>query len=144
MTKPFTENQEILYYSKGNEVTITGSGLKVKKTNYELNGISGHSLSIISPAREPFIAVMIIGIAIFTCGSLQILPSANFVAITFGTVLFAGGLFGVIRAKEKYAVKITTPTGDKNVVVSQDHEYVSQIVSALNRANFDMKMAHSK
>ena len=144
MNKPSTETQEILYYSKGNEVTITGSGFKVKKAHYQLSGISGHSLSIVSPARIPYVVLMVMGAILFFCGAFNILPSANFLVMALGILLFASGLMGVIMAKEKYAVKITTATGEKNVVVSQDHEYVSQIVSALNRANFDMKLARSK
>jgi hypothetical protein len=144
MNKPSTQTQEILYYSKGNEVMITGSGFKVKKTHYQLSGISGHSLSIISPARVPYVVLLVTGSIIFACGAFNILPSANSLVLALGIVLFTAGLLGAIRAKEKYAVKIITAAGEKNVVVSQDHEYVSQIVSALNRANFDMKIAGAK
>jgi hypothetical protein len=144
MNKPSTEMQEILYYSKGNEVMITGSDFKVKNIHYQLTGITGHSLSIISPARESYVVLMVMGIIIFFCGTFNILSSINFLAMALGIVFLAWGLLGVIRAKEKYAVKIVTAAGEKNVVVSQDHEYVSQIVSALNRANFDMKIANAK
>jgi len=123
---------------------ITGSKLKVKNNLYQLSGISGHSLSIISPAREPFVVLMAMSVIIFSCGAFNTLPSANFLVMISGIVLFVAGLIGAVRAKEKYAVKIVTDQGEKNVVVSEDHEYISQIVSALNRANFDMKLAAKK
>ena len=123
---------------------ITGSKFKVKNTLYHLSGISGHSLSIISPARELYFVLMVMSAIIFACGAFNILPSANFAVMTSGIFLFAAGLFGAVRAKEKYAVKITTDTGEKNVVISEDHDYISQIVSALNRANFHMKIAARK
>jgi hypothetical protein len=144
MNKTSIPTQEILYYTRGNDVMITGSKFKVKNTLYQLSGISGHSLSIISPAREPYFILMVMSVILFSCGAFNLLPSANFMVMISGIALFVGGLFGAVRAKEKYAVKIVTDMGEKNVVVSEDHEYISQIVSALNRANFDMKIAAKK
>jgi hypothetical protein len=144
MNKTSTSTQEILYYSGGNDVMITGSKFKVKNNLYQLSGISEHSLLIISPARSPFVALMIMSVIIFSCGAFNLLPSANFIVMISGIVLFAAGLVGAVMAKEKYAVKIVTEAGEKKAIVSDNHEYISQIVSALNRANFDMKLAAKK
>ncbi len=38
--------------------------------------------------------------------------------------------------KERYAVSITTAEGERNVVVSDRKEYITQIVHALNEAFF--------
>ena len=144
MNKPSTKTQEVLYYSKGNEVMISDSGFKVKKTIYQLSGISGHCLSIVAPARIPYVVLMTMSLIIFSCGAFNILPLSNSLVMSTGVVLFAACLIALIMAKEKYAVKIITAKGEKNVVVSEDHEYISQIVSALNRANFEMKIANMK
>ena len=58
--------------------------------------------------------------------------------MTLGSVLFGLGLLIMIRMREKYAVRIFTAEGEKNVVVSQSREYISQIVDALNRAFLDL------
>jgi hypothetical protein len=38
--------------------------------------------------------------------------------------------------KDRYAVRIATAAGEKNVLVSRKKEYIEQIVEALNRAFF--------
>src|SRR5258708_26131626 len=68
--------RSILYYTDGHEVTITDSGFKVKKTLYQLNGITRHGFSIISPVRAPFTILMVLGAIIFGCGAMNFLPTA--------------------------------------------------------------------
>jgi hypothetical protein len=143
-----TEQEKIVYYSNGNEVTITDSGLTVKKRLYQLSGISGHSLSIVAPARIPYIVLMGLSVIIFFIGVFNILPTAAaltpMAVMVTGALLFAAGFVVVIMKKEKYAVKIITAEGEKNVVVSQSREYVNQIVAALNRAFLDLTSNQKK
>jgi len=58
--------------------------------------------------------------------------------MTAGIIFFIAGMTIMFRQKEKYAVRIFTAEGEKNVVVSQSREYISQIVDALNRAYLDL------
>ena len=146
------ETDRILYYTDGHEVTVTDSGFKVKNTLYQLNGITRHGFSIISPHRAPFTTLMVIGTIVFMCGAMNILPVSwmrsvtifgfslvvNSVVMTAGSVLFGLGMLLTLRLREKYAVRIFTAEGEKNVVVSQSREYISQIVDALNRAFLDL------
>jgi hypothetical protein len=153
------ETNRILYYTDGHEVSVTDSGFKVRKTLYQLNGITRHGFSIISPMRAPFTVLMIIGAITFICGAMNFLPQAwmrsvsifgfnlvvNSVVMTAGTVLFVLGMLIMLQLKEKYAVRIFTAEGEKNVVVSQSREYISQIVDALNHAFLDlMKKRNTK
>ena len=55
-----------------------------------------------------------------------------------GVLFFVIGLLILLKLREKYAVRIFTAEGEKNVVVSQSREYISQIVDALNRAYMDL------
>ena len=55
-----------------------------------------------------------------------------------GIIFFISGMAIMFSQKEKYAVRIFTAEGEKNVVVSQSREYISQIVDALNRAYLDL------
>ena len=153
------ETNKILYYTDGHEVSVTDSGFKVRKTLYQLNGITRHGFSIISPMRAPFTALMILGAVVFGCGAMNFIPQSwmrsvsifgfnlliNSLLMTTGTVLFVLGMLMMLQLKEKYAVRIFTAEGEKNVVVSQSREYISQIVDALNRAFLDlMKKRNTK
>jgi hypothetical protein len=146
------ETDKVLYYTDGHEVSVTDSGFKVKNTLYQLSGITRHGFSIISPHRAPYMALLIFGTIVFLCGAMNILPSewmrsvnifgfsllVNSVVMTAGIIFFLSGMAIMFRQKEKYAVRIFTAEGEKNVVVSQSREYISQIVDALNRAYLDL------
>ena len=145
------EADRILYYTDGHQVTITDSGFKVRNTLYELSGITRHRFSIIAPPRVPSAALMIIGSVIFICGAMNLIPASwntnihllglsllsNSVIMVSGVLFLAMGILVMLRVREKYAVRIFTAEGEKNVVVSRSREYISQIVDALNRAFMD-------
>jgi hypothetical protein len=146
------ETNNTLYYTDGHQVTITDSGIKVRKTLYHLKGITRHGLSVIYPPRVPFILLIVLGSGLFIAGSMNFIPATwNTYVIIFGfsflvVSLFMGsgvllvltGIFVMLRLREKYAVHITTAEGEKDVVVSRSREYISQIVDALNRAFLDL------
>lgn len=142
---------DILYYTDGQNVTVTASGFKVRKQNYQLTGITRHGVSIISPTRIPFASLVIVGSVLFACGALNLLPAAwktsvtilgfsllvNSILMTGGVIVLIIGLMMMLKVKEKYAVRIATADGEKDVVVSQSREYIKQIVEALNHAFLD-------
>jgi hypothetical protein len=146
------ETDKILYYTDGHHVTITDSGFKVRNTWYELSGITRHRFSIISPPRIPSVTLVTLGISAFLCGALDFIPSSwvneihlfgfpllvNSLVMMAGVVFLLAGVLVLLKLREKYAVRIFTAEGEKNVVVSQSREYISQIVDALNRAFMDM------
>ncbi len=57
-------------------------------------------------------------------------------AIGAGIILLVIGAVWMMFTKERYAVSITTAEGERNVVVSERKEYITQIVHALNEAFF--------
>ncbi|MGC4021406.1 MAG: DUF6232 family protein [Cyclobacteriaceae bacterium] len=146
------EADKTLYYTDGHQVTVTDSGFKVKNTLYRLNGITQHGFSIIYPARIPSTLLMATGIILFVCGAWNFIPMGwnakvmilgfslliNSVLMIAGTVFLVIGLLVLFKLREKYAVRIFTAEGEKNVVVSPSREYISQIVDALNRAYMDL------
>lgn len=140
-----------LYYTDGNQVTITGSGFMVRNKFYELARITRHRVSIITPPRTPSLTLTVLGIVAFLCGALNLIPSSweknihimgvpfliNSVVMVAGVVLLLLGVF-LLSSHEKYAVKVSTPEGEKVALVSDKREYVSQIVDALNHAHLDL------
>jgi hypothetical protein len=152
------ETNNTLYYTDGHQVTITDSGIKVKKTLYRLNGITRHGLSIIYPPRVPFIVLIVLGTGLFIMGTMNLIPASwntyvnifgyYFLAVSVfmasGVLLVLAGILVMLRLREKYAVHIITAEGEKDVVVSRSREYISQIVDALNRAFMDLVKSPGK
>jgi len=144
--------EKTLYYTDGHEVTVTDAGVKVRKHLYDLTGITHHGLSVIYPARIPFATLIIVGAIIFICGAMNFIPATwktyvNIFGFSFltnslfmigGIVIFLTCLVIMLKLREKYAVRIATADGEKDVVVSASREYIKQIVDALNRAFLDL------
>jgi hypothetical protein len=143
-------------YTDGRGITVTDSVLKVKSHSYRLNGISKHGLLVMRPDRVPGLLLLIVGFIVAVVGILNLIPSsfipdmkinnelvtANVVAIWAGGALALIGVLILAITRERYAVRIATAEGEKNVVVSTQKEYVSQIVNALNEA-FSHDPVHS-
>jgi hypothetical protein len=142
--------QKKILYTDGHEVTVTDSFFQVKKTLYLLGGITNHGFLVIHPDRLPAFLMLIVGAMMITVGGLHMIPrssipdvefytielSANtlFMGIGLGFLVIASLLMGLMR--NRYAVRIATAEGEKNVLVSRRKEYIEQIVEALNRAFF--------
>ena len=133
-------------YTDGRDVTVTDSTLKVRNTEYSINGITKLYLWTIRPDRWPGVLLMLIGVVGLLCGYMGLLPSdvnmktengivsGNMVALWIGIGAFVIGLIALSLTRERYAVRITTAEGEKNAVVSRKREYVAQIVDAVNSA----------
>ena len=135
-------------YTDGHDVTVTDSTLQVNKVKYKLNGIVKHGLFILRPQRLPGVLMVIIGLIVMFAGLLKLVPStwindaliagtlvsgSTIALIIGGLIAFIGVLLlGIIR--QRYAVRIATAEGEKDVVVSSRKEYIQQIVDALNDA----------
>src|SRR5258706_3573610 len=139
--------EEVLY-ADGHEVTVTESSFKVRKTMYQLKGIIHHDFLVIHPHRIPALMIMLIGALTILLGTLRFVPknslpafqflsmeiSENTAAIVLGAWLLMIGTVILSFAKERYAIRLATAEGEKNVLVSKRKEYVAQILDALNRA----------
>lgn len=137
-----------ILYTDGHNVTVTDSVFKVKHSLYRLNGITKHGMSIIRPDRIPGAILLFLGIAIGLTGLLKLIPpttipdvqfngnyvSANTIALFLGAFLLFVGILLIGLVRERYAVRIATAEGEKDVIVSTRKEYISQIVNALNDA----------
>jgi hypothetical protein len=149
---------EILYYTDGHQVVVTNSFIKVRKTLYQLRGITRHGLYIVHPPRVYQLALLVLGAVVFVCGSLNLIPttwpkqvilfdfliSTNMLLMSMGVILFAGGMMILWMLKDKYAVRIHTAEGEKDLIVSESKEYISMIVEALNRAYLNLTKAPEK
>jgi hypothetical protein len=139
-------------YTDGHGVMITDSMFYVKKNSYRLVGIIKHNLSVIKPARLPWLLLFFFGMGMFVVSLIGVitpemapdifiydrLVDVNDIVFLVGWISMLIGLLMLAIVRERYAVTILTSEGKKDAVVSTKKEYVYQIVSALNKA-FSLK-----
>ncbi len=144
-------------YTDGRGVTVTDSTFQVNKTSYQINGIMKHGLFVMRPERLPGMLLLIVGFIVAVIGILNLIPqsfipdmrinneyvTANTVAMWAGGAVALIGLLILAIVRERYAVRIATAEGEKNAVVSDKKEYISQIVNALNEA-FSQSHLHTE
>lgn len=138
-----TEN---ILYTDGHHVTVTNTYFKVNKSLYQLKGITKHGFAIIRPERLPALLVALLGIMLMVAGASLLIPetftiklfsiamSTNKAATGFGFALLAVGSLALSFMKERYAIRIATAEGERNVIVSRKREYINLILDALNHA----------
>jgi len=137
-----------IIYTDGHTVTVTNSMFQVNKMEYNLNGIIKHGLHVLRPHRLPGVLFVVIGFALMVIGFAKLVPPnvvndviigntlvhTNTIALGIGALFALVGVLIVGLIRERYAVRIATAEGEKNVVVSHHKEYIAQIVDALSSA----------
>lgn len=136
-------------FSDGHDVIVTDSSLRVKNSLYRLKNIARHGLFVKKPVRTPGMFVVAIGMGLLAIGLFRLIPISadatmeriiNLFIMWNGIVLAIAGILVCIAVKERYAVRIVTPVGKKDVVVSGHQEYISKIITALNEATLYRKV----
>ena len=141
---------ENVLYTDGHDVTVTDSVLKVRKRGYNLNEIAKHRFLILQPNKLPLVFCLVIGGLLTIGGAASLVPAGTFTMNFFdmavgpnqlllwtGIIFLLMGSTRIGSLTERYAVNITMKSGDKNVVISNRKEYITQIVHALNEAFFN-------
>jgi len=114
---------EILFY-QDLQVMVTQSRYIANSKTYAMRNISSVHLFEIVKSRTIPILMIVVGLLIFVIGDGKIIG---------GLILLLGVLF-LALTKNEYAVRISTNSGESNSIVSNDKNYVQQIVNALNEA----------
>ena len=140
--------QNRVLYTDGRHVTITDTEFQVNNMAYQLRGITKHGLHILKPIRLPGYLLLLAGVFLILGAAMGFLPSNLVSPIEVGNSVFSsndiiigiGGFLVLISIlvigllRERYAVRIATAEGEKDVVVSKQREYITQIIGALNKA----------
>jgi len=137
------KNNKFLY-TDGKGVVVTQTFLQTKKIDYRLKGITDFGLSVIEPKRLPGLLMLIAGAALILNAIGIFIPNLFFkslfiplkieVEILIGAAVMMVGIAYLLIMRKRYAVRIETAEGDKNVVISKDKNYVDQILNAIRRA----------
>ncbi len=138
---------EKFFYTDGHDVIITNGKLTVKNAQYLLKGILDFNLTVLNPQRLPGLLLTILGVLLITNAFLSFIPTtlfhALFIPVAYYTnivQLFAGtgiaviGILYMVYMHKRYALRIATAEGEKNVVVSRQKEYIDQILTAMRKA----------
>lgn len=150
-------NEKVLY-TDGHEVTVTESFIKVKRSLYQLNGITKHGFYTIHPDRLiPFLILLTGGMMIvlgsfqmmpahfeIKPGGLSIVPDMNAAALALGVAMLILAALLWFFQGERYAIWIVTAEGERNLVVSRKREYINQILVALNHAFLNLIHSHRR
>jgi hypothetical protein len=140
--------QDRVLYTDGHQVTITDTIFQVRNMSYQLKGITKHGLHIVKPFRLPGFLLFLLGAFLVAGALLDFLPenfvspvrvlgltlSSDAIMIVLGVVLVLISILVIGLLRERYAVRIATAEGEKDVVISKQKEYITQILSALNKA----------
>jgi hypothetical protein len=144
-------------YTDGHNVIVTDTAIRVKNSLYRLKGITKYTLTTVEPERVPGLILLTFGFLLTMVGIFSAIPSnmaqglhfgklylsMNAVALVGGILFLLLGLIVSIVTKKRYAVRIATATGERDVVVSEKKEYISQIVDALDEATIENKEINS-
>ncbi|MEJ1241106.1 DUF6232 family protein [Chryseolinea sp. T2] len=142
--------EDKVIYTDGDKVTVTDSVFHVRKQDYKLNGIIKHGLYVMRPSRLPAILLVLIGLVLMAAGFAEWIPAntvndiyvggtaigINTMALAVGGIIALIGVITIGLLRDKYAVRIATAEGERNVVVSSRKEYIAQIVDALTVSHY--------
>jgi protein-S-isoprenylcysteine O-methyltransferase Ste14 len=139
---------KIFYADAQHHVIVTDSTFIVKNKEYNIPSIRDHIIKEIKPI--PFLGLIVstIGVllalgGIFHFVAFRFIPNVTVMNMTFGPYSWAiaagvlvliSGLFMIATTKPQYALHISTPEGENDVIVSPQREPIKQIIDALNRA----------
>jgi hypothetical protein len=138
--------EEKVLYTDGHDVTVTDSTLQVKNHEYKLNGVTKCGMMVLQPRRAPGIILLVLGLAMIVAGLLNAISptmipdveiaermfTANTLSIWIGAAIALIGILVLGIVRERYAVRIATAEGEKDAIVSDQREYIHQIVDAIN------------
>lgn len=120
------ESNEKQYYTNGG-VTVTSKRLIVQSQTFAVSGITSVKLGVEQPSK-------LIPILLIAIGGLGCVAGLKDGLINIWTLLFVLGIAWILTLKSKYTVILATASGESKAVVSENKEFIEQIVAGLNKA----------
>ncbi len=137
------------FYTDGYNVVVTNTKLIVKNTRYLMKSILDFGLVILKPLWLPGILVTLLGVLLITNAFLSFIPpslfhklsvpeafSATYIQILTGAGIVIIGIIYILAVRKRFAVRIVTSEGSKDVLVSRRKDYIEQILTAIRKAKF--------
>lgn len=122
-TNETTQTEKVFYEDKF--VKVTQSRFISNGSTHAMRNISSVSNQHIPNSIGGSIMLIVIGIIVAFFGST---------ALIVGLILIGIAIALIATTKDDYAVKISSNSGQSNVVISKDKKYIQTIVNAINEA----------
>lgn len=108
-----------------NGVTVTNARFVVPAQTYAMSGITSVKSFSQAPSRKGPIILIIIGLLTMAAGKG---------AIVVGLLLIGGGIAWWVSQKTDYQVLLSSSSGEAKALSSNDGDWISRVVNALNEA----------
>lgn len=130
-------DQEKVYYESSG-VTITNTRAIFFNTTYALANIASVRIFKEPPSRGPAIMLFLGGIFIGFIGLMMasLVTAAHLITLV-GLITMGIAIYLSIKAKPDYIVKVSSSSGEADVLYSKDSGYIQRIVDAINQAIID-------
>lgn len=115
---------EQIFFENGN-ITINQEQFIVENQTFEMASITSLKIETSPPSKRLSGNIAIVGALCFS------LTEFFFI---IGLLLLGVAFFLWKKAKPHYSIILNTRAGEKQALVSDDKEYIDQVVSALNQA----------
>ena len=117
------QTQEEKVFLKDNNVTVTQARFIANGKTYTMRNISSVSLYTLKSSYTLETILIVLGVIL--------LITRTYIA---GAILAIIGITFMVLKKDKYAVRISTNSGEANSLISKDKNYIKTIINALNDA----------
>jgi len=115
---------EKIFLNKGN-VKVTNSRFIVNGQTYAMSNVTSVKTGVIKANRSSAVVIGLVGLLCLLGGGW----------VTFaGVVLLGFAYFVFISCKDQYSVILNTSAGENQALVSEDKNYIGQVISSLNDA----------
>ncbi len=121
---------ESTYFENG-PIRVTNARFIVSGHTYAIRSVTSVRATRIIPSRLGPVTVILLGLPIFL---VSIIPPFVGVGTVFGLSLFIGGILWWKSQRTKFAIILTTSSGEVRAWESADGSYASDLLSALNDA----------
>ncbi|MFP6847555.1 MAG: DUF6232 family protein [Pseudomonas sp.] len=115
---------ETIFFNQGN-VSVSNSRFIVDGQTYAMSNVTSVKSGVTPPDRGASIVIAAIGLlCLFGSGWIFI---AGIVALAIAALVWIGN-------KEKYSVILNTSSGENQALVSEEKEYIANVITSLNEA----------
>ena len=126
-------SEKVYFEDRFNKIKVTDKKFIFGSDVYYLSSIAGVSIYRL-PKKITLLpkVFMFLGIAFIVFNLLEY-PHLSFAGIGIGVVLYLFGLVLFLKKKDDYVLRISTPSGDVDVVIAEK-EYLEELAKAIDRA----------
>ena len=130
--------EEQTYFDERN-VKVTNVRAVIGSNTYAMNNIDTVQMTKAQPSLALMILLVVFGVALILIGILadigeEIIRWILLVMIGPAFIFIGGGMYYERQQKESYSVRISSTSGEQNVLTSTDTAFILSVVDAMNDA----------